>query len=76
MNKTTYIAECDKLGYSLKQVHIIIYDINNETRDWNLDLTIFDPFYTRETFDIVNANCQVDLTTFSCRLASGKHLIL
>jgi hypothetical protein len=33
MNKTTYIAECDKLGYSLKQVHIIIYDINNETRD-------------------------------------------
>jgi hypothetical protein len=25
MNKTTCIAECDTLGHSLKQVHIIIY---------------------------------------------------
>ena len=28
MNKTTCITECDTLGNSLKQVHIIIYDIN------------------------------------------------
>ena len=28
MNKSTCIAECDTLCHSLKQVHIIIYDIN------------------------------------------------
>ena len=30
MNKTTCIAECDTLGHSLKQVHIIIYLIRNK----------------------------------------------
>ena len=25
MNKNTCIEECDTLGYSLKQIHIIIY---------------------------------------------------
>ena len=34
MNKTTCIAECDKLGYSLKQVHIIIYIRHQQWNTW------------------------------------------
>ena len=61
MNKSTCIAECDTLGHSLKQVHIIIYIRHQYT--WSqAETSTYNYIYTTST--VIN---------YALRSFSAKH---